>query len=218
MNNEISIKVGKQLTMEEYLTVASRATSLIAEAAKDLNEINETFSVSDLIALFNKASMHMSGEFEIHRTPSCYCQIVYKPYEPPTLYEPEFDKESEFYENYIPTDLGDTPHDGQNCLWVSERVLSAFMNRELYGVAFMLYFYLGYLMRLDDAFALSHNISFEKLVESCNEFPEAWRVKHRTTLMRAIADLQEVGFIKWKKKTGTFEVLHITPYDPVQKA
>ncbi len=48
-------------------------------------------------------------------------------------------------------------------------------------------------------------------------FQKGWRVKHRTTLMRAIADLQDAGLIKWNAKTRTFEWLHITPYDPNQK-
>ena len=35
--------------------------------------------------------------------------------------------------------------------------------------------------------------------------------------MRALADLQDAGLIKWNPKTTTFELLHITPYDPNQK-
>ncbi len=208
MKNEIFIEAGKQFTLEAYLPIASRTMSLIADAAKGVNEIDETFSVTDISALLNKMTEHMAGEFEIRRTPSHYCQIVYEPY---AFNEAEFDKE------YIDTGFVDTQDDGQNCLWVNEKVLIAFIDRKLYGVAFMLYFYLGYLMTRDEAFAVSHNISFEKIVESCDEFPEGWRVKHRTTLMRAIADLQDAGLIKWNAKTRTFEWLHITPYDPNQK-
>jgi hypothetical protein len=105
----------------------------------------------------------------------------------------------------------------QNTLWINERVVIAFIDRKLYGVAFMLYFYLGYLMTQDDAFGISHNISFKQILKSCDEFPEGWRVNHQTTLMRALADLQDAGLIKWNPETGTFELLHITPYDPIQK-
>ena len=208
MKNEIFIEVGKQLTLKAYMPVASRTMSLIAEAAKDIDEIDETFSVTDISALLNKMSVHIQGEFEIRRTPSCYCQIVYEPY----AYN-----ESEFDEEHISGDFVDTHNDGRECLWVNEKVLFAFVNRELYGVAFMLYFYLGYLMTRDPSFGVSHNISFEKIVESCNEFPEACRMKYPTTLMRALADLQDAGLIKWNAKSGTFELLHITSYDPVQK-
>ena len=209
MNNEIFIEVGKRLTLEEYGPIVSRTMLLIAKAAEGVDEIDKTFSVTDLSALLNKAIMSMSGEFEIRRTLSHYYQIIYEPY---PFNEAEFDEEY-----YINKGFVDTHDDGQNCLWVSEKVLFAFIDRKFYGVAFMLYFYLGYLMTQDEAFAVSHNISFEKIVESCDRFPEGWRVKHRTTLMRAIADLQEAGLIKWHAKTGTFELLHITPYDPNQK-
>lgn len=51
-------------------------------------------------------------------------------------------------------------------------------------------------MTRDASFSVSHNISFENIVESCDAFPEGCRVKYRTTLMRALADLQDVGLIK----------------------
>ena len=35
--------------------------------------------------------------------------------------------------------------------------------------------------------------------------------------MRAIADLQDAGLIKWNEEAGTFELLYITAYDPKQK-
>ena len=208
MNNEIFIEVGKRLAVKAYVPIASRTISLIAELAEGIDEIEETLSVTDLSALLNKISMHMSGEFEIRQTPSNYCQIVYKPCVSNQIAVDEAHIDSEFVDIY---------NASENCLWINEKVLFAFVNRELYGVAFMLYFYLGYLMTRDEAFAVSHNISFEKIVENCNEFPEAWRVKHPTTLMRAIADLQDTGLIKWNAKSGTFELLHITSYDPVQK-
>ena len=34
--------------------------------------------------------------------------------------------------------------------------------------------------------------------------------------MRAIADLQDARLMKWNETGGTFELLHITPYDPNQ--
>ena len=72
-------------------------------------------------------------------------------------------------------------------------------------------------MTQDDTFGISHNITFEQIVESCEEFPEEWRVKYPTTLMRALADLEDAGLIKWNAKLCTFEILHITPYDPNEK-
>ena len=209
MNSTLFIEENKQLTLEAYIHVASDMMSLIAEAAEGINEIDETFSVADLSDLLNKVSTHMSGEFEIRRTPSCYCQIVYEPY---------VSNESGFGEEHYRYSNSTDPHDEwENCLWVSEKVLLAFIDRKFYGVAFMLYFYLGYLMIHDEAFAVSHNITFEKIVEYCDEFPQSLRVKHPTTVMRAIADLQDAGLVKWNAKTGTFELLHITPYDPNQK-
>ena len=44
--------------------------SLIAKAAENVDEIDETFSVTDLTVLLNKICMPMAGEFEIlHITP-----------------------------------------------------------------------------------------------------------------------------------------------------
>ena len=151
----------------------------------------------------------MSGKFEIRQMPSGYCQIAYKPYVP---------DESEFDEgHFIPSGFVDPLADPLNCLWISEKVFSAFVDRKLYGIAFILYFYLGSLMMRGERFAVSHNISFAELVERCDAFPVGHLVRHRTTLMRAIADLQDAGLIKWRAEAGTFELLHITPYDPIQK-
>ena len=150
----------------------------------------------------------MSGEFEIHRTPSDYCQIVY------VLCVPN---EAEFDEEYVWVDSTETHDASESRLWISERVLLAFMDRKLHGVPTAIYFYLGYLMTRDETFALSHNIPFEKILESCDVFPKSFRVKHRTTLLRALADLQDAGLIRWNAKAGTFEILYITPYDPNQK-
>ena len=80
MKNEIFIKPDERLTLAQYLPIASETLSLTAEAAEGIDEINETFSIADLIVLLNKVCAPMSGEFEIHRTPSDYCQIAYKPY------------------------------------------------------------------------------------------------------------------------------------------
>ena len=208
MNNAVFIETGEQLTLGAYVPIAAHLMALIAEASKEVDEIHETFSIADISALLNKVTTHMAGEFEIRRTPSRYCQIVYEPY---VFNEAEFEKGDTL------ADFTDT-HDGtQMGFWVSEKALIAFIDRKLYGAAFMLYFHLGYLMTRDKAFMVSHNISFEKLVASCAEFPEGCRVKYRTTLMRAIADLEDAGLIKRNPEAGTFELLHITPYDPNQK-
>ena len=208
VRNEIFIKPSERLTLEQFLPIASDTMSLIAEAVEGVEEIDETFSVTDLSVLLNKICVHMKGEFEVNQTPSDYCQIVYKPY---LVNEVEFDEE------YIVSDFVDTLDRGQDTLWINEKVVMAFINRSLYGVAFMLYFYLGHLMTQDAAFGLSHNISFKQILESCSQFPEDWRVKHPTTLMRALADLQNAGLIRWNVVKGTFEILYITPYDPAQR-
>ena len=205
MNSEIFIEANTELTLKVYAPIASQTMSLITEAAEGVDELKETFSIDDLSALLNKGTVHMAGEFEIHRTPSHYCRVVYKPY---VL------DEAEFGDGYRFSDFVDTPADRQNCLWVNEKVLIAFIDRKLYGVAFMLYFYLGSRMTRDAAFAVSQHITFEKIVESCDAFPEGCRVKHQTTLMRALADLQDAGLIKWNAKRKAFELLYITPYDP----
>ena len=208
MSKEIFIKAGDELALKAYVPIASHLVSSIGDVAAGVDEIDDTFSLADLSILLDKVSVHMSGEFAIHRTPSKYCQIVYEPY----VFDP-----AEFDEGYISTDLVGTRDPQQNSLWINERVLFAFIDRKLYGVAFTLYFYLGHLMTRDDAFGISHNISFKQILESCDEFPESWRVKHRTTLMRAIADLQDARLIKWNETGGTFELLHITAYDPNQR-
>ena len=208
MKNELFIEAGKQLTLTEYIPIASRTMSLIGEAAKDIKEIDKTFSVNDLVVLLNKICVHMTGEFEIRQTPSRYIHIVYTPY---VLDEAGFD------EGYMVTDYVDTQDREQNRLWISEKVVIAFINRNLFGITVILYFYLGYLMTQDDAFGISHNISFKQILKRCDGFPEGWRVNHQTTLMRALADLQDAGLIRWNAKSHTFELLYITPYDPNEK-
>ena len=150
----------------------------------------------------------MSGAFEVHRTPSQYHQIVYKP----AVWNTE-----EFEKEYILADFVETDDAGPNRLWISEKAVTAFIDRKLYGIAFMIYFYLGYLMTQNDTFGISHNISFEQILKSCDAFPEVHRVKHPTTLMRALADLENAELIKWNAKSRTFALLHITPYDPTEK-
>ena len=59
MKKEIFIEVGKRWTLKAYAPVASRTMSLIAEAAKDIDEIDETFSVTDISSLLNKMSVHI---------------------------------------------------------------------------------------------------------------------------------------------------------------
>lgn len=208
MNNEVFVKVGKQLTLKTYVPIASRTMSLIAEAAEGIDEIDETFSVVDLSLLLNKICQHMSGTFEVHRTPSQYYQIVYKPAVWNT---------GEFKKEYILGDFVEADDAGQNHLWISEKTVTAFMDRKLHGVPARIYFYLGHLMTRDETFGISHNISFEQILKNCDKFPEAHRVKHPTTLMRGLADLENAGLIKWNAKSGTFVLLHITPYDPTEK-
>ena len=208
LKNEIFIRANQQLTLSEYVAIASETMSVIAEAAEGIDEINETFSIVDLIVLLNKICLHMGGEFEVRRTPSDYCQIAYKP---PLVNEAGFD------EGYIVRDFVDTPDRGQDPLWINEKVIITLIDRSLHGVAFMLYFFLGHLLTQDTAFGLSHNISFKQILESCTEFPGDWHLKHPTTLMRALADLQDAGLIRWNVEGGTFEILHITPYDPNEK-
>ena len=208
MNDKIFIEVGKQLRLEEYAPIASQTVSLIADAAESISEINRTFSIDNLFILLNKVCVHMPGEFEIRRFRSCYYQIIYNPY--------IFDA-SAFEETDMLTDFVETDDKGQNRIWINEKVVFAFIDRKLYGVATMIYFYLGYLMTQDETFGLSHNISFEKILESCDQLPKDFPVKHPTTLMRALADLQDAELIKWNSETGTFELLHITPYDPNEK-
>ena len=208
MKNEIYIEAGKRLASNEYLSIASRTMLLISESAKEVKEIDETFSGTDIAGLLNKICVRMAGEFEIHHTPSHYIQIFYTPC---VL------NKTEFSEGYIVSHFEDTDNSGQDTLWINEKVFMAFMNRDLYGVAFILYFYLGYLMTQDDTFGISHNISFQQIFESCEAFPEGFRLKYQTTLMRALADLQDAGLIKWNTKSRTFELMHITPYDPNEK-
>ena len=204
----IFIEAGRKLGLEEYVPIASQTVSLIADAAENINEIRRIFSIDDLFILLNKVCVHMTGAFEIRQLPSRYCQIIYNPY---------IFNAAEFEEEYIPSDLVETVDKRQNCLWMSEKVITVFIDRKLYGVATVIYFYLGYLMTQDETFGLSHNISFEKILESCDQLPKDFHVKHPTTVMRALADLQDAGLIKWHSETGTFELLHITPYDPNEK-
>lgn len=208
MNDKIFIEVGKQLRLEEYAPIASQTMSLIANVAESINEISEMFSMDDLFILLNKVCIHMPGEFEIHRFPSRYYQIVYKPY---------ILDAAEFEETYMLSDFVETDDQGQNRLWISEKAFSAFIDRKLYGVATLIYFYLGSLMTQDERFGVSQNISFEKILESCDQLPTDFPLKHPTTLMRALADLQDAELIKWNSEIGTFELLHITAYDPNEK-
>ena len=208
MNDKIFIEVDKQLRLEEYAPIASQTMSLIADAAESINEISEMFSMDDLFILFNKVCIHMPGEFEIRKCPSRYYQIIYKSY---------ILDAAEFEETYMLSDFVETGGQGQNRIWIGEEVLVTFIDRKLYGVATLIYFYLGYLMTQDERFGLSQNISFEKIVESCDQLPTDFPLKHPTTIMRALADLQDAELIKWNSETSTFELLHITAYDPNEK-
>ena len=208
MNDKIFIEVGKQLGLEEYVHVAAKTASLIADAAENINEISRVFFIDDLLILLNKVCVHMPGEFEIRRFPSCYCQIIYNR---------DIFNAVAFEETDIPSDFVEMDDNGQNRIWISDKVVYAFIDRKLYGAATVIYFYLGYLMTQDETFGLSHNISFEKILESCDQLPKDFPVKHPTTLMRALADLQDAGLVKWNAQSRTFELLHITPYDPNEK-
>ena len=208
MNNEIRIETDTPLTLETYISLASDIMVLVGEAAEGINEIDETFSIADLSDLLNKMSVRISGEFEIHPTPSRDCHVVYEPH---VLDESEFD-----VEHRGPSGVSDEDDASSICLWISRKVFKAFVDRKLYGVAFALYFYLGYLMTRSEKFAVSHNISFQEIVKGCGAVSQGHLVKHRTTLMRALADLQDAGLIKWRAEKATFELLHITPYDPFQ--
>ena len=210
MSDKIFIEKGMQLSLKAYIPIASRTISLIAEAAESVNEISETFSVVDLSTLFNKACAQMPGEFEIRPTFSQHCQIVY---EPCAFNEAAFEAKDRSVGS---VKKHDDNQNGQNRFWLDEKVLFAFINQKFYGPACTLYFYLGHLMTRDNVFAVSRNISFKQIVERCDELSEDFS-KHRTTLMRALADLQDMGLIKWHPNAGTFEVLHITPYDPTQR-
>lgn len=158
--------------------------------------------------MLRSVNAHVPGEFKVRQTSSDYCQIVYKPY---------VVNELGFGEGCIISDFVDTHDRGQNVLWINEKAVITFINRNLYSIALMLYFYLGHLMIQDAAFGLSHNISFKQILESCAEFPEDWPLKHPTTLMCALADLQDAGLIKWNASVRTFEIFHITLDDPNQR-
>ena len=209
MSDKIFIEKDRQLTLNAYIPIASQTISLIAKAAESVDEIGETFSAIDLSTLFNKVCAQMPGEFEIRPTFSQHCQIVYEPCDFNEAAFEAKDRPVGFVEKH-----DDNQH-RQNRFWLDEKVLFAFINQKFYGPACALYFYLGYLMTRDNVFAVSHNISFKQIVERCDELSEDFS-KHRTTLMRALADLQDMGLIKWHPEAGTFEVLHITPYDPDQ--
>ena len=209
MSDEIRIEIDKSLTLETYASLTSDIMLLIGKAAEGVDEIDGTFSITDLSDLLNKMRGRISGEFKVHPTLSHYYQIVYEPHVPD---ESEFDAE-----HRVPSCFSDGDDDPSICLWIGEKVFRAFVDRKLYGIAFALYFYLGYLMTRSDGFAISHNISFEQIVENCAACSQGYLVRHRTTLMRAIADLQDAGLIKWHAEKATFEVLHITPYDPFQR-
>lgn len=210
MSDKIFIEEGLQLTLKAYIPIASQTMSLIAEAAESVDEIGETFSVVDLSMLFDKVCAQMPGKFEIRRTFFHHYQIVY---ESRTFNEAVFEAEDESVGS---VEKHNNKQNEQNCFLLDEKVLFAFINQKFYGPACALYFYLGYLMTRDNVFAVSHNISFKQIVESCAEFSASFS-RHRTTLMRALADLQDMELIKWHPNAGTFEVLHITPYDPAQR-
>ena len=210
MNDKIFIEKGMQLPLKAYIPIASRTVSLIAEAAESINEIGETFSVVDLSTLLNKVCAQMPGDFEIRRTFSQHYQIAY---ESRTFNEAAFEAEDESVGSI---EKHNNKQSEQNRFLLDEKVLFAFINQKFYGPACALYFYLGYLMTRDNVFAVSRNISFKQIVERCDELSEGFS-KHQTTLMRALADLQDMELIKWHPNAGTFEVLHITPYDPTQR-
>ena len=209
MKNEVFIETGKRYTLEEYVPIASQMMSLIAAASENVQEINEIFSISDLLDVLNAISERMSGEFDIRSTHSEHYQIVYEPY---PFEASEFDDEYIFVNKPI-----EEPEDKESSVWMSEKILEAFKDQQLNGFAFILYLHLGFTMNNDAAFGVSQHIKFQEIVESCREYAETSNARFQTTLMRALADLEDVGLVKWHAKAHTFQLLHITSYDPTQK-
>ena len=210
MKNDILLGKDKRFTLAEYIPFASHIMTLIAAAAEGIDEINQTFIISDLRQVLRNMSDNLEGEFEFRETDSGHYQVVYEPYD--DIDEEDFDGE------YVLTYPVEPLDDKKGLVWCnSEKILEALREPKFGGLTFLLYLHLGFVMHSDEYFAVSHNIKFEKIIESCREEGKAFSGQHQTTLMRAIADLEDVGLVKWNSETSTFELLHVTPYDPTQK-
>ena len=209
MKNEILIEKDKRFTLPEYVPLASHVMSLIAAVADGVDEINETFSISDLRRVLDNMSERMEGEFEFLETDSEHYQVTYEPYD--DIDEADFDGE---YMLVRPVEGLD---DKKNNVWVSGKILEAFREGKFNGIAIALYFQLGFTMHSDEAIAVSHHIEFEKILESCKEHTEYFNAQHRTAIMRAMANLEDAGLVEWNSKARAFKILHITPYDPTRK-
>ena len=207
MRNEIRFEKEEQLTLEEYIPVASDLLIRIAAAAEGVDEIREIFTLSELRRVLTDMSDGLDGEFEFRETGSGRYQVIYAPYE--AIDETEFE---DAYEVPAPVE---PLYGNQKFIWLNmEKVLAAFRDPKFSRSSRLFYFHLGSLMHSDASFAVSHHIKFEKIVESCREQKEIFSGHHQTTVMRAMANLEDVGLAKWNPETRAFEVLHITPYDP----
>lgn len=211
MKNDILSEKDKRFTLEEYIPLASHILTFIASAAESVDEIKETFTTSDLRALLSDMSEDIEGEFKFHQTDSGHYQVVYEPYD-------DIDAEDFGSEDVLPHHI--EPPDGNRSnvfVWFnSEKLLDALRSPRFGGVTLRLYFHLGFVMHEDMSFAVSHHIKFEKIIEICREEGKVLGEQHQTTLMRAIADLEDAGLIKWNSEASAFELLHITSYDPTQ--
>ena len=208
MKNDILLGKDKRFTLEEYIPFASRIMTLIAAASEDIDEINQTFIISDLRRVLRNMSDNLEGEFEFRETDSGHYQVVYEPYG--DIDEEDFDGEYVLAHPVEPLD------DKKGFVWYnSEKILEALREPKFSGLTLLFYLHLGFFMHSDRFFAVSHHIKFEKIIESCREEGKVFSGQHRTTLMRAIADLEDVGLVKWDSEAA-FELLHITPYDPTQ--
>ena len=81
MRNDIFLRKDKRFTLEEYIPLASHIMTQIAAAAEDVDEIKETFTISDLRQMLRDMTELMEGEFEFNETHSGHYQVVYEPYD-----------------------------------------------------------------------------------------------------------------------------------------
>ena len=194
MKNDILSEKDKRFTLEEYIPLASHILTLIASAAESVDEIKETFTTSDLRALLSDMSEDIEGEFKFRQTDSGHYQVVYEPYD-------DIDAE-DFGREYILPHFVEPPDgnrsDKKNFVWLnSEKILDALKKPRFGRLTLLLYFHLGFVMHEDMSFAVSHHIKFEKIIEICREEGKVFGEQHQTTLMRAMADLEDAGLMKW---------------------
>lgn len=213
MKNDILLAKDKRFTLEEYIPLASHIMTLIAAAAEGVDEIKETFTISELGKVLEDMSDKLEGEFEFRETDSGHYQVVYKPYD--DIDEEDFD--GEYVLTYSVKPFDSNLNDKKDFVWYNgEKILEVLREPKFSRLTYLLYFHLGFVMHSDESFAISHNIKFEKIIESCREAGKDFIGPHQTTLMRTIADLEDMGLVKWNSETRTFQLLYITPYDPTQ--